>query len=58
MAVTVTVYVRQIVKTTLVTFNMEIAIPVNQDGMGQLVTKVYQLLYDVLFVNNVIQMIN
>lgn len=58
MAVTVTVYVRPIVKTTLVTFNMEIAIPVNQDGMGQLVAKVYQLLYDVIFVHNVIQMIN
>lgn len=58
MAVTVSVYVRPIVKTTLVTFNMEIAIPVNQDGMGQLVTKVYQLLYDVIFVRNVIQMIN
>lgn len=47
MAVTVTVDVLPIVKTTLVTFSMEIAIPVNQDGMEQLVTKVYQLLYDV-----------
>lgn len=37
--VTVTTYVLPTVKITLVTFNVEIATHVNQDGMGQLVTK-------------------